>query len=117
MDIKQDSIKVSMFKSMSVHRVVLNVKLSEEEKAAIKTLGLEKELIFSWPRLGNPKDIQLLGDTCVMVAGHLGGAHSNLSFENLINAKIGMEKIEDGLRHLKSLLAAADLPDSKSMEI
>jgi hypothetical protein len=121
MDIQQDTMKISMFKSKTVHRIIAKFEASEEEKEAIRTLGLENEIIYSWPNL-DEKGAKYMGDTCRMGAGTLlqsgvWGPNSNLVFESLINAKSAMQGIEEGFRRLKKLLVAAELPNSTTIEI
>ncbi len=105
------------------YEIKLGVWLTEEEKFLIKHLGLENHLLFSIPHLDDD-------DVCRNAAlerGEIGREYraryffkegtSNLSFERLIDAKAAMPVIEESFRLLKSLLEAADMPDSRTLEL
>ena len=121
MEIKQDSLKTGMFSSKPVQRIHAHFEASEEEKEAIRRLGLEKEVIFSWPNL-DEKAAKFMGPTnrmgaITLLTDGVWGPQSTLIFATLIDAKAAMSEIEEGFRRLKGLLAAADLPDTRSVEI
>jgi hypothetical protein len=113
-----------MFKSIPMHEIVLDVQLSEEEKAIIQQHGLGDKTLFTWPV--DPSDTFNMR---VMPNGQFAMGVKELlkmplvndqipRYSNLADAQAGMAHLEGQLRVLKEMMGdVAAAPKSKSFEL
>jgi hypothetical protein len=104
---------------ISVHTLTATVTFSEEEKARIKSLKLQRKLIMETEQISTDeyrshnrkafKDEHIVND---FVEGPVA-----LHFYTETQARNGMIDLEDALKKLKGHLAIADAPKTKTFEI
>ena len=121
MKIEESLFKTSLFKTTSVQSVIVDIRLSEEEKAQVQHLALSDYQFITVPCF-LPADIKINGEqriiTVAALINHEEYGPLRVLYPDLIHAQNGMAEVKESLTKLKEAMTnRTEVSNEQSFEL